>query len=591
MVPSRWSDFADTWSIDFEFQTTCGTGRPIPHTFVALSLDSGREVRLAGAELRRTRRVPFDVRRCAALAYNFVAESQCFEQLGWEQPRWPVDPYAEHLALTNGLSAEDVFERKEDERRIGYRLIDALRFYGVEVSEQDEAHKREMQLRAAQGEPFTADEWRALIAYCGEDVSLLARLFRAMRDRINLPAALVRGRYTTAIGQQMHRGIPVDRDPLERFLEARPRLRQQLIDEVPSAAPLYPAGRFCEARLDDWCEGEEIGWPRRGDGRPELRRDTMSRVAALEPRVGPLASLRSRLAKLEDVSITIRSDDRIRPNYMPMRTRTGRNRPKASDYPMLQAKWLRGFLLAPRGRALAQLDFKAQEVYIAAALSGDCHLLLDVTGDPYLGFAIRSGFAPAGATKSSHGALRELFKSALLGVTYGMGERSLAAKLGSDVATAREIRSQFRRHYRTLWDWLESVVAAAYATRHLETPLGWPLVVGPKLDSWTLRNHLIQATGGDVLRASCLFAQDAELEVIATLHDSILLEADADRIADQAAELSRAMTRGAEHTIGVPIPAEVEFIGRRYRLEGPHATFFADVADRLGAGVGGSRRG
>jgi hypothetical protein len=581
MVPTRWEDFHGVWSIDFEYATTCGTGRPIPHVFVALALDSGREIRLTGAELRKTRRAPIDIRRHVCLAYNFVAESQCFEQLGWEQPRWPIDPYAEHLALTNGLTAQDVFEPGEDERRIGYRQIDALRFYGAEIDAADEAHKRDMQLRAAQGEPFTAEEWKAITDYCSDDVSRLARLFRSMQDRIDLLAALVRGRYMVAVGQQVHRGIPVDREQVERFKAQRPGLRLALIEETPTVARFYTAGRFSEARFFDWAEDEEIGWPRHPDGSPVLEQDTMKRIAELEPRIAPLVALRSKLSKLEDFAVTIRADGRIRPNYMPLRTRTGRNRPKASEYPMLQAKWLRGFILAPRRRALAQLDFKAQEIYIAGSLSEDRRLLADLEADPYLGFAIRAGLAPLGATKLTHNAVREMIKPAMLGIIYGMGERTLAARLGIDVASAREIRAQFKRHYRELWDWLESVVCAAYATRHLETPLGWPLTVGPKLDSFTLRNHLIQATGGDILRAACLFAQDADLGMIATLHDSILLEAEADRIADQAAELGCAMTRGAEHVIGVPIPAEIEFTGRRYQLRGPHAAFFEEVISRL----------
>src|SRR3954470_4718949 len=139
-MPIRWEDFSGVWSIDFEYATTCGTGRPIPHVFVALDLDSGREIRLTGAELRKTGAPPFDVRRSACLAYNFVAEAQCFEVLGWEQPRWPLDPYAEHLAMTNGLSAQDFFESEEDERRIGYHLVDALRFYEIEISGEDEVH-------------------------------------------------------------------------------------------------------------------------------------------------------------------------------------------------------------------------------------------------------------------------------------------------------------------------------------------------------------------------------------------------------------------------------------------------------------------
>jgi DNA polymerase I-like protein with 3'-5' exonuclease and polymerase domains len=162
-----------------------------------------------------------------------------------------------------------------------------------------------------------------------------------------------------------------------------------------------------------------------------------------------------------------------------------------------------------------------------------------------------------------------------------MGEYTLSKKLRVDLATARAIRSQFKKHYRTLWDWLESVVRVAYWSLYLETPLGWPLKVNRKLDSFTLRNHLIQATGGDILRAACLFAQDAGLEIIASLHDSLLLEADADEIEFQAIKLAEMMGKGAEGVIGIPVPAEIEFIGQRYLLKGPAVGFFEDVFARV----------
>jgi hypothetical protein len=579
MVSARWKDFSTASSIDFEYATVSGTGRPIPHTFVALDVGTGRQIRLAGPALRAARRAPFDVRSSLTLAYNFQAESQCFEALNWEQPWWPLDPYAEHIALTNGLSARDVFEEEEEERRIGYRLIDALRFYGRPVDLAAESHKREMQLLGARGEPYTPAEWAGLLDYCADDTTRLAELFAAMKDDIDLPAALVRGRSMIAMGQQSHRGIPVDDAAVDRFKGGRTELRGRFIDR----APLYPGGRFSSACLVEWADQEGIGLPRYPDGRAILEQGTLKRVARLEPRLAPLAALRSVLSKLEDFRMTVRSDGRVRPNYWPFGTRTGRNKPKASQFPMLQAAWLRGFILAPPGRRLAQLDYKAQEVYIAAALSDDRRLLDDLEADLYLGLAIRSGLAPAGATKRTHAAVRDRFKPALLGIIYGMGERTLASQLGVDVATAREVREQFRRRYRRLWDWLEGVVFTAYATRSLETPLGWPLVVGPKLTSYTLRNHLIQAAGGDILRSACLLAQDAGLGTIATLHDSILLEADADRIEAQVAELSRAMTLAAAHVIDIPIPVEVDFTGRRYRLKGEAAAFFKEVIRQLAA--------
>jgi hypothetical protein len=385
----------------------------------------------------------------------------------------------------------------------------------------------------------------------------------------------------TVIGQQMYRGIPIDVEAVRRFLYFLHELRLQLINESPCSRFYTAGGRFRHAWLDAWAEEEEIGFPRTSNGLSVLEHATLKKLVALEPRIAPLAALRARLELLDELKITPRSDGRIRPNFWPFKTRTGRNRPQAREYPMLKAKFTRGFILAPPGRSLAVLDFKAQEIYIAAHLSGDHQLMRDLEGDPYLSFAIHAGFAPPGATDETHGDLRNAIKIAMLGLIYGMGERTLASKLSIDIGMAREICTQFRRNYRVLWDWLESVVRVAYGTRHLETPLDWPLFVGPKLDSYTLRNHLIQATGGDILRASCLYAQDAGLNMIYTLHDAIGLEANDDQIKAQADELSRAMAKGSAQVIGVPIPSKIEFINRRYLLKDSAARFFEEITRRL----------
>ena len=49
------------------------------------------------------------------------------------------------------------------------------------------------------------------------------------------------------------------------------------------------------------------------------------------------------------------------------------------------------------------------------------------SGDPYLAFAKQAGAVPEDATKESHAAERELFKTCVLGVQYGMGEETLGA--------------------------------------------------------------------------------------------------------------------------------------------------------------------
>jgi hypothetical protein len=320
-----------------------------------------------------------------------------------------------------------------------------------------------------------------------------------------------------------------------------------------------------------------MAWVRDDRGRLSMDKDVIRKIAALEPRAVPFVRLRSHLSALEDFSIPYASDGRLRVDCFPLGTRTGRNRSKARENLFLQPGWVRYFVLAPYGHMLAQLDFTAEEVFVAAAFSEDRQLLHDLEGDVYLALAIRSGFAPAGATAESHGDVRELFKPALLSLIYGAGEFTLARKLGIDISRARAIKNGFQHGYRSLWEWLNDVVYAAFVTGTLDTPLGWPLAVGPDLDLRTLRNHVIQSTGGDILRASCLLLQEAGLGVINTLHDSILIESAADRIDEQAARAAVLMSEAAQTVIGISIPVKVEFKAQRYRLKGRHAAFFHDV--------------
>src|SRR5262249_21706713 len=132
-----------------------------------------------------------------------------------------------------------------------YSILDAMRYYGCPVGGNAFAHKHAMQMLGARGEPYTPEERRVLSDYCAKDTTDLAVLYRAMRPKIDLPTALIHGRYMISSGQQVHRGIPVN-DGLRRYLDALPILRAQLINETPEAIAFFPGGHFCESRFLDW---------------------------------------------------------------------------------------------------------------------------------------------------------------------------------------------------------------------------------------------------------------------------------------------------------------------------------------------------
>ena len=96
----------------------------------------------------------------------------------------------------------------------------------------------------------------------------------------------------------------------------------------------------------------------------------------------------------------------------------------------------------PPGYGIAYIDWLAQEIGIAAALSGDEQMAADYYSDPYLGFAKRAGAVPQDATKASHEIERDRYKAVVLGVNYGMGEQTLAARIGCLPFEARELLRQ-----------------------------------------------------------------------------------------------------------------------------------------------------
>ena len=60
------------------------------------------------------------------------------------------------------------------------------------------------------------------------------------------------------------------------------------------------------------------------------------------------------------------------------------------------------------------------------------------SGDPYLRFAQQAGAVPPTATKASHGALRDLYKTVMLGTNYGLSEVGLATRLQLSRLEARD---------------------------------------------------------------------------------------------------------------------------------------------------------
>ena len=436
---------------------------------------------------------------------------------GLADPCKLIDLFAEFRVETNGLQLP-----------MGRSLLGALAFYGL--SAMAEGEKEAMRELILSGGPWSHNDRVAILDYCAEDVDATSMLLVVMAQQIaasrrRLGHAVLRGRYMGAVAAMEHIGIPVDVPTLERLRASWGGIQDQLIRAVDRDFGVYDGRTFKSDRFGAWLARSGIPWPLLDSGQLALDDDTFRSMAKAYPVVSPLRELRHTLSAMRLNNLPVGSDGRNRTLISPFRSRTGRNQPSNSHFLFGTATWLRGLIKPVEGMAIAYLDISSQEIAIAAALSGDEALWRAyASGDPYMQFAIDAKLAPPGATKATHGQIRAQCKAIVLGVLYGMGERSLATSAGMMVAEARGILLLHRETYRRFWTWAEINVNAALLGGELTTPFGWRYRLRPDHlpNPRSLLNWPMQAGGSDMLRLAATRIVQEGVRLCAPIHDAVL---------------------------------------------------------------------
>ncbi len=197
-------------AVDFEFEfgghTTMEAAgrsgeRPRPVCMVAKDLRSGQTWRLWRGEFGPQPPFPIDA-DTVVIAFYVSAELGCFKALNWSMPVHVLDLFTEFRARLNGHTLQH-----------GWGLLGAATYFridGIDITE-----KHDLRGRILSGGPWDADERAAILEYCASDVHMLEQLLRAMWPRIDLPHALLRGRFMKAAANVEWNGTPIDRAQLE----------------------------------------------------------------------------------------------------------------------------------------------------------------------------------------------------------------------------------------------------------------------------------------------------------------------------------------------------------------------------------------
>jgi hypothetical protein len=555
--------FRVIWCADFEY--SAGTGcRPDPVCLVAHEMRSGRTLRLWRDQFGPV--PPWTIGDDSLfVAYYASAEIGCCLALGWPKPTRVLDLFTEFRCLSNGLPVP-----------AGNGLLGALTAYGLDgIGAVEKTEMRDLVLR---GGPWTAEERNAVLNYCQSDVDALARLLPKMVDQIDLPRALLRGRYMAAAAVIEHNGVPIDTTMLHRLRAHWTGIQDQLIAEIDRDYGVFDGRRFKQDRFAAWLQRSGIPWPRLVSGKLDLKDDTFRHMAKLHPVVAPLRELRSSLAELRLADLAVGPDGRNRCLLSAFRATTGRNQPSNSRFIFGPSVWLRGLIKPPLGHGIAYVDWSQQEFGIAAALSGDSNMQESYrSGDPYLWFAQH---AAGGAEK------RELFKQCALAVQYGMGADGLAMRIEQTPAMGRQLLRLHRQTYPTFWRWSDSLVDQTLLSGKLSTVFGWQLRTTSATNPRSLRNFPMQANGAEMLRLACCLATEAGIDVAAPVHDALLIVTLLDRLEADVAH-AQALMAAASRTVlaGFELRTNAKVIRYPERYQDPRGAVMWEKVQQVMATV------
>lgn len=517
------------------------------------------------------------------VAYGVIAEARSILSLGLDPSefKW-IDLFLEVRQLQNcndkweyGVYFKDGKKRrsvphKRDDRGMAIEdgkdhfmleqgLTAAVAAFLEEYIDSD--HKTAMRDRILQGGPYNAEDQEAIQKYCASDVEVLPRLWARIREELlhtfypgnpkdMAKAVFSRAAYAADCAIMEANGIPLDMPRLYSISASHQDIVNETIRTL--CENYYPF--FVQEKVKGgfkWVQKysaikrfiEErnlaVKWPLTDGGVRGIRNfSTDEKTLESFSHIPELKEfLRTRKAKnslnayrpeaLPEFMSNVGSDYRLRVWGAPFSTQTSRSAPKSSVFIPAQASWLRSLIRPIPGQAISVADFSSAEFIIAAAVSGD-EVMREAyeSSDPYLFFAKAVGAAPQDATKTSHEAIRDLFKATILGLSYSMGVEKLREKLcydtKSDVSLERamELRDSFRDTFEVYTRWVWETRNSYASGEILRLPDGWCL--GPSNPSSTsVSNFPIQGCGAVIMRRAVRLCLAEGIEIIYTLHDAL----------------------------------------------------------------------
>lgn len=453
--------------------------------------------------------------------------------------------------------------------------------------------------KEAQASDWSAPELTpAQLAYAAEDAAILLELWPKIWAEVEAREGeriyeIVKSAQVPIVKMALA-GIYFDAAEQKLLLDKLQAERDRLSEGLKAAmAGREASGNDLQAWLEEALGGpgstKHAAWPKTATGKLQTGEDTLRRSLALLP-VDAEKAVSNLLLPFKKVEKQLSAfgaslsahlnpaTGRIHPRIHLTGAVTGR---MSSSQPNIQQiprdPTFRALFKAPEGRRLVLADFGAMELRVAAQIAGEQKLIQAFREgvDPHkLTASLILGKPVADVTKEE----RQLAKAVNFGLLFGQGAKGLAAYAAGTYGV--EMTEEAAGKHRKAWfaaypafeAWHAKLGRDAKRALEVRTPAGrlrrWPHADKDKLGGFRVTeafNTPVQGGAAEAMlvamtrMAHLIDAIGYDVQMVAVVHDELILEAPEDIAADVKVHLEEAMRDGfLEIFPGAPTTGLVE---------------------------------
>lgn len=459
--------------------------------------------------------------------------------------------------------------------------------YRIFGEESNQIYKSDMTELCISKNSWSESERKQIEEYCKSDIDDLPRLDRELEKRYHQCTGgkyigedfhwerVERGFYQALTGIMVADGYPIYTQGIRNVIDSKKSIMKELTEEIDELFPLegYSFAKkptlYKKAMIEKYMKERNPAykdWPRKKPTANMLEKDPQAKgnlelsKDVLEKRFGfsgrnankkifgemllnhtktnsDLGSLDTLISKesMDDGIIT--ADNRAHPRMNAYGTKTSRSSPR-KGYLFSRKAWMRQLCFPKKDEVIIGIDYGSQE-FLLQALISECDPMIDAyeSGDVYLSFAKQcDSTIPKDATKhdlkgTEHEHKRDQYKSAVLGIGYGMGAKKLGLKITEETGilcteiNANRFIDKFNKTYREYYLWKKRTVNKYHREGHLRLKDGWTLFGGrARLTSErTITNFPIQGGAAVIMRRAVEKMYECGLKVLFTQHDAIYI--------------------------------------------------------------------